>query len=65
MNDDPFDCVPKDLHKFLKTFADRATEFQWNDDAVGIMKILDDPITTMKYTNLLTNHGELDLEDVL
>ena len=25
LNDDPFDCVPKDLHQFLKTLADCAT----------------------------------------
>ena len=29
------------------------------------MQIMDDPIATTKYKNLLTNHGELDLEDVL
>ena len=65
LNDDHFDCVPEDLHQFLKTLADRATEFQWNNDAVGIMQIPDDPITTTNYTNLMTNHRELDLEDVL
>ena len=27
LNDEPIDCVPKDLHQFLKTLADRATEF--------------------------------------
>ena len=32
---------------------------------MGIMQIPDDPITPTKYTNLLTNHGELDIEDVL
>ena len=55
LNNDPLDCVPEDLHQLLKTLADRATEFQWNDDAVGIMQI-PDPIKTTKYTNLLTNH---------
>ena len=35
--DDPFDSFPKYLHQFLKTLADRATELQWNDDAVGVM----------------------------
>ena len=65
LNDDPFDCVPGYLHQFLKTLTDRSTEFQWNYDAVGIMQILDHPITPTKYTNLLTNHGELGLEDVL
>ena len=48
LNDEPFDCAPEDLHQFLKTLADRATEFQWNDDAVGIMQVPDDPITTTK-----------------
>ena len=57
LNDDPFDCFPEDLHQFLKTLADCATEFQWNNDAVGIMQIPDDPIKTTKYTNLLPNHG--------
>ena len=65
LNNDPFNCVPEDLHQVLKTHNDRATESQWNDDAVGIIKIPDDPITTTKYTKLLTNHRELDLEDVL
>ena len=65
LNDDLFNCVPGDLHQFLKTLADRAIEFQWNDDPVGIMQIPEDPIKTTKYTNLLTNHGELNLEDVL
>ena len=27
LNDNPFDCVPKDLNQFLKKLADRATEF--------------------------------------
>ena len=61
----PFGCVPKDLNQFLKTLADRATEFQWNDDAVGIIRIPDHPITPTKYKNLLTNHEELDLDGVL
>ena len=65
LKNEPFNCVPEYLHQFLKTLAHRATEFQWNDDAVGKLQILDDPITPTKYTNLLTNHGELYLEDVL
>ena len=27
LNNYPFDCVPEDLHQFLKILADRATEF--------------------------------------
>ena len=65
LNYDPFDCVPKDLHQFLNTLSDRAIDLQWNNDTVGIMQIPDDPIKMTKYTNLLTNHRELNLEDVL
>ena len=65
LSDDTFDCVPEDLHKFLKTISDRATEYQWNDDILGILMIPDHPILPTKYTNLLTNHIELDLKDVL
>ena len=60
-----FDCVPEDLHQFLKTLSDRDTEYQWNDEVFEIFMIPDHPILPMKYTNLLTNHGELDLEDVI
>ena len=59
------DCVPKDLHQFLKTLSDRATEYQWNDEVLGIFMIPDHPILLTKYMNLLANHGELDLEAVL
>ena len=65
LSEDCFDCVPEDIHQFLKTISDRATEYQWNDNVLGIFMIPDHPIFTTKYTNLLTNHGELDLEDVL
>ena len=65
LNNDPFGFFPEDLHQFLKTLTDRATEFQWNNEAVGIMKIPDDPIKNTNYTNLQTNHRKLNLEDVL
>ena len=28
LSEDLFDCVPEDLHQFLKTLSDRATEYQ-------------------------------------
>ena len=65
LSEDCFDCVPKDLHQFLNTLSDRATKDQWYDDVLGILMIPDHPILPTKYTNLLTNHGGLDLEDVL
>ena len=65
LSEDSFDWVPEDVHQFLKTLLDRATEYQWNNDVLGILVIPDQRILPMKYTNLLTNQGELDLEDVL
>ena len=65
VSDDRFDCVPKYLYQFLKILLDLATEYQWNDDVLGILMIPDHPILPKNYTNLLTNHGELDLEDFL
>ena len=40
-------------------------EYQWNDDVLGILMILDQPILPTKYTNLLTNHGEFKLKDII
>ena len=54
-----FDCVPEDLHQFLKTRLDRATEYQWNDEILGILMIPDHPVLRTKHTNILTNHDEL------
>ena len=65
LSEDRFDCVPKDLHQLLETLLDHATEYQCNDDVLGVLMIPNHPIFPTKYTNLLTNHGELDLEDVL
>ena len=65
LSDDHFDCAPKDLHQFLKKLSVRATEYQWNDNVLGILMIPDHPILPTKYTNLLTNHGEFDLKDVI
>ena len=58
LSEDCFDCVPKDLHQFLKKLSDRAREYHWNDDVLGILMIPDHPILPTKYTDLLTNHGD-------
>ena len=65
LSDDLFDCVPEDLNQFLKTLSDRASEYSWNDEVVGIMMIPEDPTDpSTVYKNLLTNHGEITLEQV-
>ena len=51
--------------QFLKTLSDRATELSWNDPIVGIIMIPEDPTNlSTVYKNLITNHGELMLEQV-
>ena len=63
LSEDRFDCVPEDLHQFPKTLSNRAMEYQWNDEVLGIFMIPEHPILPTKYTNLLTNHGELEIDD--
>ena len=48
LSEDCFDCVSKDLHQFLRTLSDRATEYQWNYDVLGILMITDHPILPTK-----------------
>ena len=47
LSEDRFNCVPKDLHQFLKTLSDRATEYQWNNDVLRILMIPDHLILPM------------------
>ena len=49
------------MFNFLELFNDRATDFQWSKK-VGIMMILKDlSDVNTDYVNLLTNHGEINL----
>ena len=60
-----FSCVPEDLLQFLRTLSDRVTELSWNDPIMGIIMISEDPtnVSTV-YKNLITNHGDITLEQV-
>ena len=48
LSDDPFNCVIEDFHQFLKKISDHATEYQWNDEVLGISMIPDHPILPTK-----------------
>ena len=66
LSDDTFDCVPEDLYQFLKELGDRASEFRWND-AIGILmipKYAPDSNAPIRHVNLLSNHGELTMEEI-
>ena len=65
--DDTFDCVPEDLYQFLKELGDRAAEYSWSDETVGILMIpkpSDDPALSVRHVNLLSNHGEISMDDI-
>ena len=65
LSKDLFDCVPEDLNQFLKTLSNRAREYSWNDDVVGVMMIPEDPTDpSTVYKNLLTNHGEISIDQI-
>jgi len=60
-----FHCEPDGLFGFLKNLEDRAIEYGWSEDVLGILSIPQDvgnPDT--EYTNLLTHYGEIPLERI-
>ena len=61
LEDELYDCVPQDLFNFLELLNNQATEFHWSDK-FGIMMIPKDVVgANMDYVNLITNHGEINL----
>ena len=50
---------------FLDALAERAIEIGWENPGVGITDVLLDPTNqNSDYINILTNHGELTLEQI-
>ena len=64
LSDELFDCSPEGLFQFLRSLEDRAYEYGWNDEATGIMMIPTDPDNPDVLSNLLTNYGEVKMEEV-
>ena len=64
LSDEPFDCSPEGLFQFLRSLEDRAYKYGWNDEATGIMMIPTDPDNPDVLSNLLTNYGEVKMEEV-
>ena len=61
LEDKLYDCVPQDLFNFLELLNDQATEFQWSDKVRIMMIPRDVSDANTDYVNLLTNHGEINL----
>jgi len=64
LEDEPFDCVAEDLYSFLKALKDRAREFGWDEQGVGILSIPDDPVNPNDFKSLIDQHGEIELSTI-
>ena len=62
--EDLYDCNAEDLYTFLKALRERAREYSWDMDGVGIMSIPDDPVNPTTFKSMIDNHGEIDIETI-
>jgi hypothetical protein len=53
-----FDLSSSRFLTYMERLGDRATEFGWNSDVIGILNIPEDPLNAAgELDNLLTNYG--------
>ena len=64
LEEDLFDCVADDLYLFLKALKDRAREYGWDEEGIGILSILNDPNNPTEFKSLIESHGEIDLSTI-
>ena len=64
LSEDLYDCNAEDLYAFLKTLRERAREYGWESQGVGIMSIPDDPNNPTEFKSLIDNHGEIDIDSI-
>ena len=64
LSEDLYDCNAEDLYTFLKALKERAREYSWDMDGVGIMSIPDDPVNPTMFKSMIDNHGEIDIETI-
>lgn len=65
MGDELFDVTPDGLSMFLTNAYEHCAEQAFIDPLdQGIMHIPDDPANPTSYTNLVTNYGEVTMEDI-
>jgi hypothetical protein len=63
LDDELFDCNADGLYQFLQSLGNRASEYGWDNDAEGILKIPEDevdPNAEMFY--LVDEYGQLTIE---
>ena len=64
LSEDLYDCNSDDLYAFLKALKERAREYGWDTEAVGIMSIPDRPDHPTEFKSLLDSHGEIDIDTI-
>ena len=65
LDEELYDCTPKELHQFLQSVQLRAKNFGWDDQVGGILQIPNNPLDPMTDTkNFLKNYGEISLEEI-
>ena len=64
LSEDLYDCNAEDLYTFLKALKERAREYGWDTEGVGIMSIPDNPEDPKDFKSLIDNHGEIDIESI-
>ena len=64
-NEELYDCTPSNMIHFLKLFEQRASEHGWNDEATGILWVLEDhrdPVSELRY--MPTEYGKISIEQI-
>ena len=64
LSEDLYNCNSDDLYAFLKALKERAREYGWDTEAVGIISIPDRPNHTTEFKSLLDSHGEIDIDTI-
>ena len=64
VEEDLFDCCADDLYSFLRAVKDRAREFGWDANGIGILSIPDDPENPTSFKSLIEQHGEITLQEI-
>ena len=60
-----FDVIPEKLTTFINNCYKHCVEMAFiNPNEQGIMHVPDDPANVTKLTNLVTNHGEVTMEEI-
>ena len=65
LDEELYDCTPKELHQFLQPVQLWAKNFRWDGQVGGILQIPMDPMDPMTDTkDFMRNYGQISLEEI-